>query len=95
MHLPVEIAEFRRYVAGTADIFSGAKQIGICTDLLAGTVRNSLSWQGCPYVWFATGFENLGDKVARFVHYSLLDICSTYLFRLDYLWIVVDNDDFR
>ena len=41
--------------------------------------------QGRPCVWLATGFENLGDKVARFVHYSLLDICSTYLFRLDYL----------
>ena len=41
MHLLAEIAGFRRYgryTAGTAGIFSGTKQGGICTDLLAGTV---------------------------------------------------------
>ena len=30
-------------------------------------------------MWLATGFKNLSDKVACFVHYFLLDICSTYL----------------
>ena len=65
--------------------FSVRNKEGISTDLLAGTVRNSISWQGRPYVWLATSFENLDDKLAPFVHYSLLDICSTYLFRHDYL----------